>query len=431
MHHLLSLLSRWRQITLTDSAAILALSVPFCLILGRFWADVAVVTTGVLFLLHCTRTRDWSWLRVRWVQVGLVLWGVLLLSAFFALADQKIALQRAAEWIRWVVLIASLVFWQSKISWWPKASSHFLAILIFAVAIDTLVQYVFGYSLSGRIKLLGTERLTGPFNRYVVGIFLTRLLWLGTAPVMQWAQQQTSYIKRVLLPLGFIGMIALAIFLSGERMAILLTGLSLGIFFCFAKNFRKPLLTYGLPMIIAIMAFIATQPILLTRMVEGRQMIQNLDQTGYGMIFHNAVTAWKQSPLLGVGPKNFVFLCEKDGQAIGYRDAIPETPDQFDCARHPHNPYLEWLADTGLVGLGLFILLIGLWSKDAVTHVWQQRNSAPHIYLPQLCLLMGLVVLLWPLQGNMSVFINWSGTLFWWTIGMIISGLRNATKPAV
>lgn len=418
-------LQRLKNLTTADYAGLLTLIIPFLLIIGRAVADGAVVLSVLFFLIHCMRTRDWSWLQSRWVQVGFVTWAYLFVSSAFAIADKEAAFMRALTWGRWMLLTAALVFWYSRLTWWSRAVGWFLVVLICAVSIDTLVQYVFGTSLSGRIKPdFPPGRLTGPFNRLVVGIFLARLFWPALSQLMTWAQAQTHLIKRIFVPLAFIGLSALVILISGERMAFLLTGLSLGVFFIFARGFRLPLFLCGLPLVIAVIGVVATQPAIRGRVMEARHMMADFDQSGYGIIFNNALLAWKQSPVTGVGPKNFVLLCEQKGKELGYVDAIPETPDVYNCARHPHNPYLEWLADTGLIGLGLFVVLIGFWCRDAVLAVWRQRLQQAHVYVPQLCLAVGLVPFVWPLQGNMSIFTNWNAVLFWWTIGVILGGLQ-------
>jgi O-antigen ligase len=422
-----SFFSRLRHCTLDDSAAFLALLIPVLLIIGRAAADAAVVIVCLLFLWHSARTRNWSWIHHRWVQVSFLIWVWLFISSAFALADKQIAFLRALTWIRWPLIAAAIVFWCSRQSWWERRSSQFLLILITAVCIDTIAQYIFGMSLSGHVKPDYPGRLTGPFNRLVVGIFLARLFWPALAALLAWSKTQVSLLKNTLLPLCFIGLVSLVVLLSGERMAFLLTGLSLGTFFLCAKGFRKPLFLCGLPLVIAIIAVVATQPSIRARAVEANSMLSDFSQSGYGIIFNNALLAWQQAPLLGVGPKNFVRLCEEQGHEIGYVDAQPDTPDIYDCARHPHNPYLEWLADTGLIGLGLFITMVFFWCRQAIQTVWQQRHAAASVYLPQLCLAIGLIPFLWPLQGNMSMFINWNGVLFWWTIGFILSGLQKRT----
>jgi hypothetical protein len=48
-----------------------------------------------------------------------------------------------------------------------------------------------------------------------------------------------------------------------------------------------------------------------------------------------------------------------------------------------------------------------------------------------LALAVGLVPFLWPLQGNMSIFINWNAVLFWWTIGMILGSLQRPVNATV
>ena len=63
-----------------------------------------------------------------------------------------------------------------------------------------------------------------------------------------------------------------------------------------------------------------------------------------------AIKIFKDNPILGIGPKNFRFECRKKDYNIS----------EFSCTSHPHNFYIQLLAETGL--LGIIIPLIFLFN---------------------------------------------------------------------
>lgn len=68
-----------------------------------------------------------------------------------------------------------------------------------------------------------------------------------------------------------------------------------------------------------------------------------------------SLTAWvmiREKPLLGVGLNNYTTLYQEYAKSLGLAPSA--------TARSPHNLYLEVAAETGIVGLTVFLLLVGL-----------------------------------------------------------------------
>lgn len=67
-------------------------------------------------------------------------------------------------------------------------------------------------------------------------------------------------------------------------------------------------------------------------------------------------------PVLGVGPGNYPVLYTTYSQTIAL--------DSRNEGRHPHNLYLEYLAETGIIGCALILALMGL----ALRGAWRARS---------------------------------------------------------
>src|SRR5581483_2274683 len=66
---------------------------------------------------------------------------------------------------------------------------------------------------------------------------------------------------------------------------------------------------------------------------------------------HVALRGFKERPILGVGPENFTYLADKYfDNSLSYANAF------FD---KPHNALLEVLVTTGVMGLVVYLGLIG------------------------------------------------------------------------
>ena len=57
------------------------------------------------------------------------------------------------------------------------------------------------------------------------------------------------------------------------------------------------------------------------------------------------------NPVTGIGINNFKFLCNDN-------NAYKNMMVHYECASHPHNIYIQWLTEGGLIVFILFILYL-------------------------------------------------------------------------
>ena len=58
---------------------------------------------------------------------------------------------------------------------------------------------------------------------------------------------------------------------------------------------------------------------------------------------------WSDNKLSGVGLSNFEEACKKN---LRYRS---KKINYGDCSAHPHNTYIQFLAETGLIGFTFLV----------------------------------------------------------------------------
>ena len=102
---------------------------------------------------------------------------------------------------------------------------------------------------------------------------------------------------------------------------------------------------------------------------------------------------------------------------LGYPtdEAYFQTVDGI-CQHHPHNIYLEVLAQNGLLGLGLFLTMLFFIFKTIVNKTLLQRD-----FLMVTVLFSSLLVIFWPLTSSMSIFSNNYSGAVWLTIGWALA----------
>lgn len=409
--------SRNRKLWLAAYAA--TLIIPWALIYGRGIADACCVLIGLLFLLHSMAHRQWTWLRDPVVNLALLTW-VWLLFVVTPLAvqpDQSFML--AGPWIRYVLLYAALRHWVLLGSRDLKRLGTWLTIMLGFVAIDTVWQYLSGTSLTGNVRD-ETGRLTGPFEQVKVGIFAAKMLLpaMGIFLFFSLAQKQKYRACFAIAMLGFVNSVIL---LSGERTAFISCSIALGLtglwFIITAPRQRLRLLAVLAAWLMGIGLITLTQQWVQTRSDNLYNNLSNFRTSPYGKLFRGGLMMGADHMFAGAGLRGFRELCP---------DLIEQGRIDY-CNLHPHNPYIEWLAEAGLPGLLLFVAMVVLLARSCFAML---RQTSGIYRVPVVFALACLVQNFMPLMATQSTFSNWPGILLWYSISVSLAMLNALEKPA-
>jgi O-antigen ligase len=387
--------------------------IPLACAVSRFAADMLLCIAAVTFLIHAVMVCRTDWLRVRWVQVALLLWVYVMVLGLFA-PNMETALGRAAAWVRFPIFAMALVFWVLEAA---KARERLMLSLSIAVGfmlVDTAIQYFVGYDVLGYqpIPSEGAPRLTGPFSAPRVGIML---VWMAIPVIAYWLMAPggaTRQGKKLWLGAAYAVGILTVIFMSGERMALLLTGLGFVLAFFMLPISKRLMLGIAVVGMLLMGALAYTNPGLVVRQFGSTtEVVDDVSGSVYGMIWDSALNVWEDNPVFGVGLRQFREVCP---------DAKYGTTDPkivaLRCNLHPHNMYLEWLVESGVVGFGLFLLLLALIVREIV-HSYPALRTDPAF----LGLIITLVIRLWPLASTTGFFTAWSAVPYWLVVGWLLA----------
>ena len=125
-------------------------------------------------------------------------------------------------------------------------------------------------------------------------------------------------------------------------------------------------------------------------------------------------------PLVGQGPKMFRVLCN---------DVKFSNKDTNTCSTHPHNLYIQIMAETGLLGLLFIITLCFSIGKLIFNHALLFIKKREHLLSDfQICLIACLVMTLWPIIPSLNFFNNWMNVIFYLPIGFLLYSLNSREK---
>ena len=134
------------------------------------------------------------------------------------------------------------------------------------------------------------------------------------------------------------------------------------------------------------------------------------------IMYSTAINMFIDKPYFGVGPKMYRKLCS-DEKYSNNNDA---------CSTHPHNYYVQLLAETGIIGtiplLAVFIFVIFTLSKHLVNIVFNRKWLLSDF---RLSLTICILVSLWPIIPSGNFFNNWLSFLIYLPIGFLIYDLKS------
>lgn len=390
----------------------LTVLVPLGILPGQAVPEILFGIVIALFLIRSFIERDWAWVREPWFVALSVLWAIIVLRSPFSQLPEA-ALSRTLPWIHYPVLLAALTRWVLNDETTQRRLIWSLTITVLFIAADALFQYTAGFDITGK-KTFGDLRLTGPFRKPYVGIVLVWLMFpvllnlLGYVPV---AKNKNNFLISAGILLSIIGTV-LAVYLSGERMALLLCVLGIVLTFIILRSTRRLFFFAIIAGIAAMVTISLASPTIKKRQIgQSTSDIANYWHTAYGGGVLSAFKIWKDHPIIGIGMKNFYEHCKLPAYGTTSTEELV-----YRCPVHPHNIYMEWLVEGGLVAFLLYFSVAGTW----FVRCWRER--AMILSDPLLGgLFITLCIRFWPLSATTTQFTPWSASPFWLLLGFLLA----------
>jgi O-antigen ligase len=185
------------------------------------------------------------------------------------------------------------------------------------------------------------------------------------------------------------------------------------IFSFYLKIFRKIIFILLLIAPILGIIFVKINPDAEVRMVEvtKKELFENNKINIFTKVYQAhytvAVNMFKDSPLIGHGVKSFREAC-KETRYAKYNG----------CTTHPHNFYMQFLAEIGLLGLG-FLILFYFYILFNFTKLFFKQNR-DNVDLIKLILYQTVIVNLFPFMPSGNFFNNWMSIVLYIPVALII-----------
>jgi len=390
-------------------AALIALAMmPFALVWLRTGAEICMAAACIFFLLHCLAAGDWAWLRSPLALLAAFTWAWLVLVVSPLAIDVAPSLQRAAGWGRYPLFFIAVTHWILRDLTQARLIALVNAALLAFILADTILQYAHGASLFGNLPK--GERLSGPFSNVKVGIYTARMMF----PVLGfliWRGLARGARMQAVAGAGALLALCMMILLAGERTALLTSLLALALAAIVSAwaypRARPALIGAALALALALGALWLTQPAVQRRAQMLHEHIAHFAESPYGQLTLVSSVLTRQYWLHGVGMHDFEEACNRLNDAEHVTDH---------CEMHPHNPYLEWLVETGVVGLACFVALVLLLLRQPLRLLRAHGDGFGPVMAA-----FGLGTLLvhfFPFMFGQSTVSNWPAMVLWLSLSL-------------
>jgi len=431
------------------NVAIFFYFLPLALVSGALIAEIFCSIIAINFIYKSIKFKLTKYYLNIFTYLFLMFYFYLVMRSIFV-EELLFSLKTSFFYIRF--LFFSLGVWYI-LDHIPNAKENFGKILLFTVFFVLLglyIEYFLGQSLFGYNNLIPSRLYSFFGTEPIVGSYLTRLLPLIYLFVLFLNIFHLKQNKHIFFSIVFLSLLNLGIFLSGERTSFVFAILIFFIIFFFTKKFLKLkviLLFFSLILIGLSLNFderVKSRMIDFTKLqiskktekieeniksypnlnpnlfkigLERKKIASKIPSFGnyYSSLYYSGYLMFKDNIWFGQGPKMFRKLCNSE-KFIVLRG----------CSNHPHNTYIQVLAEIGLIGLFfpliLFLLLLIVFINQFIKLMFEFFFKKKQLLLSDefICLLGALFITLFPFSPNGNFFNNWLCIIYYLPIGFIL-----------
>ncbi len=415
---------------ISNYLAYLILIFPISLILGPTFIEI--FSTLLIIFFFSKVDKGFYQKNKFYINLFLIFYLYLLVrTLFFSHEFEKI--RSILFYFRFLFFCCAIIYCLNKINFTKKFNVKYIFFIFLLLILDSILQYYNGRNILN-IPLHDTFRASSFFGKeLILGSFLFRLFPFILIICILF---KLNLKKNIFLLSIFFSLFFFAVLISGERTSFFLLLVTIFLLIILIKDFRKILLFSLIFFLFINLIFsfsnknpydrilkytfsqMNLQKVELNKKINSfsNHYIFSKEHQGHYII---ALRMFLDNPIFGQGPRSFRYLCS-DEKFIK-SDGI--------CTTHPHNTYLQLLAETGLIGFSFVFLLFFSCSaaliKKFIYNLKYTKEDNTFVQIKYISLI-AIFINLFPFVPSGNFFNNWLSFTYYYPIAFYIYSVNKS-----
>lgn len=317
---------------------------PISFVIGPSVSLLNILIIDLTFIIFLIYTNEKFFQKSSEVKYLFILFFYLVFNTLVSL-DYSLSLQRNLGFFRIILLFMAFNYFLKDKKILNKVFVSWCLIFLI-ITFDVFFEFIFQKNILGFSSEFGRRIVSFFRNEPIVGGYINAFYLILIGFLFNKYEEK----KYLILILSII--ILSAVILTGERSNSIKAFVGFIIFFIIYQKFTIKFKFFSVIIItISILIFILNHSYLKNRFVDQIKALVTVEGNPYTPIYNSGLKVFYNNPILGVGNKNYrVETCEN-----------LFVEEDYICQTHPHQVYIEFLAEHGILGsIIIFYLLYKL-----------------------------------------------------------------------